>query len=83
VEATRLIRQAGLRLPIIALTANAMAGVRNQCLAAGCDDFATKPIDRTTLLAVIRKWLKAAPSTLADVMRPVEPLPIAGSSDGR
>jgi signal transduction histidine kinase len=83
VEATRLIRQAGFRLPIIALTANAMAGVRNQCLAAGCDDFATKPIDRTTLLAVIRKWLKAAPSTLAELMSPGEPLAVSASGDGR
>jgi signal transduction histidine kinase len=57
-QATRILRKAGVLIPIIALTANAMTGVRQQCLAAGCDDFATKPIDRSTLLTTIRKWLK-------------------------
>ncbi|QDU31202.1 Sensory/regulatory protein RpfC [Anatilimnocola aggregata] len=65
IQATRRIREAGLRLPIIALTANAMSGVRSQCLAAGCDDFATKPIDRSTLLTVIRKWVKPTSTNLA------------------
>ena len=59
-QATRTLREAGVRTPIVALTANCMSGVRSQCLAAGCDDFATKPIDRSTLLTTIRKWLKPA-----------------------
>lgn len=55
--ATRQLRQAGFTRPIVALTANAVSRARQECLAAGCDDFATKPIDRATLLAVVRKWL--------------------------
>jgi len=52
-EATRKIREAGYRGPIISLTANAMEGDREKCIKAGCNDHITKPIDRKKLVGMI------------------------------
>src|SRR5207302_10890644 len=63
-EATRAIRQhealSGTHVPIIAMTANAMESDRDQCLAAGMDDFISKPVEPDELATAFRKWSQHA-----------------------
>jgi signal transduction histidine kinase/CheY-like chemotaxis protein len=66
-EAARRMRAQeapGARIPIIALTANARAGSREACLAAGMDDFLSKPFSPAELREVCQRWTAAATSCI-------------------
>ena len=57
-RATKAIRDKGFdSIPIIAMTANAMKGDREDCLEAGMNDYIPKPIRRETVLEVINRWI--------------------------
>ncbi|MBT3701250.1 MAG: PAS domain S-box protein [Alphaproteobacteria bacterium] len=58
-----------VRLPIVAITANALQGEAERCLAAGMDDFVAKPVELKQLQAVVQKWL---PDAVPTVSLPVE-----------
>jgi PAS domain S-box-containing protein len=66
------LRRRGLVTPIIALTAHAMAEDRKKCMASGCTDYLSKPIDRDVLLKTVGKYLEKAPAAASP----------AGSSGG-
>jgi signal transduction histidine kinase/DNA-binding response OmpR family regulator/HPt (histidine-containing phosphotransfer) domain-containing protein len=91
-QATRAIRsreQAGRRIPIIALTADAMSGTEEDCLDAGMDGYLTKPLDRRRLAESIERFLgstepapagEASPdSTSPNSLAPAAPSPASAS----
>ncbi|XZE56964.1 ATP-binding protein [Planctomycetaceae bacterium SH139] len=60
-SATRQLRENQVSTPIVALTAHAMSGDREKCMAAGCSDYTTKPVDRQRLYATIHQWTSPTP----------------------
>jgi len=91
--ATRTLRQRGLKTPIFALTAHAMAGFEKEVLEAGCTGYVTKPIDIDVLLGALAEKLggkrvegeRAAPRPAAPEPAPVpprtaQPTPVAAAA---
>ena len=73
IEATRLIRgrsDAKARLPIVAMTANAMEGAREEYLAAGMDEYVSKPIEARRLLEVVERLTGAASAEPTPARKP-------------
>jgi CheY-like chemotaxis protein len=77
-EATQEIRKLetllGRRVPIVAMTAQALEGDREKCLLAGMDDYLSKPITARTLKEILNRWLKKPePVSEPDAQSPAEP----------
>ncbi|HEX8522906.1 MAG TPA: ATP-binding protein [Tepidisphaeraceae bacterium] len=79
-SATSQLRAKGYRRPIIALTAHALGGDRDKCLAAGCDEFAVKPIDQEQFFRTIRRFVHERQESSTPTGQSVA-MNMAGTSD--
>jgi CheY-like chemotaxis protein len=79
VEATKIIRKMGVKVTIVALTANAIAGAKEEFLAAGMDDWLTKPINKVLFFNVLEKWIP--PEKITRVSAEADEGGAAGSSE--
>jgi CheY-like chemotaxis protein/HPt (histidine-containing phosphotransfer) domain-containing protein len=66
-EASILIRQRGYRVPIVAVTANAVKGEREKCIETGMDDYLTKPFKSKDLIPYLQKYLRSGRAGEEDV----------------
>jgi CheY-like chemotaxis protein len=71
-EAAKLLREKGIKTPIVALTANALKGDDKKCIQAGCSDYMSKPIKREMLLRFLGKYLKREGEDMADKINQVK-----------
>ncbi|MDC7241747.1 MAG: response regulator, partial [Spirochaetales bacterium] len=74
-ESTRLMREKGLKIPIIAVTANAMRGEQEKCFKAGMNDFLPKPFKNRDLQPVLKNWYKPAGAEDIEDLDVLEDLP--------
>ena len=72
-EAIRQAEPAGTRLPIVAITANAMQGEAQRCRARGMDDYLSKPLRMTDLATMLEKWLPLAAKRVQECLPNVDP----------
>jgi CheY-like chemotaxis protein len=83
-EATKLIRQGeqhqGIRIPIVALTAHALQGDREICLAMGMDDYISKPFTLEQLRGALDRWLPASTEP-SQMTSPASPGPDPAPAD--
>jgi polar amino acid transport system substrate-binding protein len=68
--ATKIIRETYPDIPILAMTANAMAGDKEKVLAAGMNDHITKPINVNAMFATIAKWITVGETSLSNYIPP-------------